>query len=86
MLPKDEVEIVTPFLKGFVQEPGKSLFNVSDQRLAAIDAQAAGRFKQRLAATESPLLCLYQRGPEEHSSQSCVHSQGTANEELSLTA
>ncbi len=49
-LPKDEIEIVTPFLKGFVQEPGKSLFNVSDQRLAAIDAQAAARFKQQLAA------------------------------------
>ncbi|MGH9959221.1 MAG: DUF885 domain-containing protein, partial [Pyrinomonadaceae bacterium] len=50
VLPKEAVEQVLGFLKGFVQEPGKSLFNVSDQRLAAIDTQTAGRFKQQLAA------------------------------------
>ncbi len=49
-LPKDEVEIVIAFLKGFVREPGQSLFNVGDQRLTAIDAPAAARIKQRLAA------------------------------------
>ncbi|MGH9841633.1 MAG: DUF885 domain-containing protein [Blastocatellia bacterium] len=50
VLPKDEVENVTAFLKGFVRDPDNSLFNVSDQRLAAIEAQAAGRLKQQLAA------------------------------------
>jgi len=50
VLPKEEVDQVLGFLKGFVHEPGKSLFNVSDPRLAAIEAQAGGRFKQQLAA------------------------------------
>jgi len=49
VLPKPEVELVTALLKGFAREPAQSLFNVSDQRLAALDAATATRFKQQVA-------------------------------------
>lgn len=47
-LPKEEIDNLTPSLKGFLRESAGSLFNVSDQRLTALDAQAATKFKQQL--------------------------------------
>ncbi len=44
-LPKEEIDNLTPLLKGYVREPASSLFNVSDQRLTAFDA---AKFKQQL--------------------------------------
>lgn len=44
-LPKEEIDNLTPLLKGFVREPAGSLFNVNDQRLSAFDAT---KFKQQL--------------------------------------
>ena len=47
-LPKEEIDNLTPSLKGFLRESAGSLFNVSDQRLTALDAQAAAKFRQQL--------------------------------------
>jgi uncharacterized protein (DUF885 family) len=44
-LPKEEIDNLTPLLKGYVREPVGSLFYVSDQRLTAFDA---AKFKQQL--------------------------------------
>lgn len=49
VLPKEEIENVAGFLKGLVREPHQSLFYVGDQRLAALDASTAARFRQQLA-------------------------------------
>ncbi len=46
-LPKEEIDNLTPLIKGYVRDPASSLFNVGEQRLTAIEAT---RFKQQLAA------------------------------------
>lgn len=70
VLPKDEIDLVMALLKGFAQEPGKSLFMVDDVRLRSIEAQPASRFKQQLATeirarTNPALVALmaYLAGP-----------------------
>ncbi len=49
VLSKDEIDNLTPLLKGYKKEPDASLFKVDDQRLKALDVQAAARFKQQLS-------------------------------------
>lgn len=70
LLPKVEVETIINFLQGFVQEPAQSLFNVSDERLKAIDSMAAAQFKQQvtdeISSRTNPALeriIAYIKGP-----------------------
>lgn len=48
-LPRPELELVVPMIRGWVQEPEASLFAVVPERLAAADAEAAAAFQADVA-------------------------------------
>ena len=44
LLPREELRLVVPFVRGFIQPPGQSPFGVAAPRLAALDATARDAF------------------------------------------
>lgn len=49
LLPRDSVDLVTAFLKKFIQEPKESLFWVDDTRLARLDPRGTDKFQHDVA-------------------------------------
>ncbi len=48
VVPEPEFELVLPFLHAFIQDPGPSLFSVSDERLKKIESNTALEFRAQV--------------------------------------
>ncbi len=73
LLPKDELRLVIPFVRGFIQPPERSPFGVTGERLASVDAARREEFQTalgaRIATRVNPALerlAAYLDGPYRH--------------------